>query len=1243
MITRKSQFTTEYLIIVGIGIAIITIFLAYVSLYYISFSSSSSTKTLNSAATSLIKQSSYLSSEGSGSETTFSVAFPAINPSQSYFCGNFLKLTSNSITSIQKSSIELNGLLPTTAGTYNFRETNVNGLAKIGLNQPVSYINSSYALSGKTLSYSLYFYNSTGGIGGDITFNITVLSLSGKQISSQTETASNGVYSGSLSLSTTLPEYLVEIFPIGYNVFASSCFTPLVTTFQEEYLTAGSSWSVSFDNQVGTAAIGNEIYISTNNTGGPFTATATVSGLSCSASVLASVGQTITVSDWSCSTSFSESGLLSGMEWWMDYDNNNISTTSSSITMTGNAGTYIYEDKSPIVQGSCTFTASSESGSLPSGGSLPITYSSSCQTTFTESGLPSSTSWWVDYDSSNLSSTGTSITFSTAYAANVGYSVGDAHTTGCTFTPSPSSGTLTTGNSQAISYSSSCTTTFTESGLPSSTSWWVDYDSSNLSSTGTSITFSTAYATNVGYSVGDAHTAECTLTPSPSSGTLTTGNSQSITYSYSTCTTTFTESGLPSSTSWWVDYDSSNLSSTGTSITFSTAYAANVGYSVGNGYYGGCKYTPTPSSGTLTTGNSQSISYSTSCAFTFSVPVTITNSRSSATPSPFQQMVNVSSSVYSGHAASNFQNIEFVYQNGTVIPSWLESYTSSNALWWLKLGSLPASSSATVYMGFASTSTNLFNTVNDGEAPTLSEVVQSSTIEYAAPITITNSRSSATPSPFQQMLNISSSVYSSYAASNLQNVEFLYQNGTVVHSWLENYTSNHAIWWIKIGSIPAGGALTIYIGFASESTNLFNNVNIGEAPQLSSTYGEYDDGANVFVAYDNFAGTQLNSSTMGWSGYSGVSVNNGLTFAPCTTSDCSAGINTAQDFSVGSETLDFYGTYATENSGGYSAARMGFLNQNAAGMGGQSGYTATYLSSTSSIENVKTNYYSYASTPSIWTIETYGTEVYSFRNYGNEYSETTSELSSDITFFLQQNSGGKYYFNWVRIRNSPPNGVMPSISVGSVTPNIYAEYDDGASVFPALYQNFAGTATPSGWSNTGCTINNGATCPYSSVLQTTATTYGANASAILDYYANFPTPNQDSNPIIGYFASGGFGNNANNGAGFDINTNVCSGLGIIVHNGATNPYTCAGSNFPLNSYAVFSIYSASSSTSGTTLFSTGYGTATSLASGTPTGLVIGISNDGTFGQTLAMCWIRLRAYPPNGVMPSVTFGSGVSP
>ena len=36
------------------------------------------------------------------------------------------------------------------------------------------------------------------------------------------------------------------------------------------------------------------------------------------------------------------------------------------------------------------------------------------------------------------------------------------------------------------------------------------------------------------------------------------------------------------------------------------------------------------------------------------------------------------------------------------------------------------------------------------------------------------------------------------------------------------------------------------MGITSTSTNLFNTVNDGEAPQLSSTYAEYDDGFNVF-------------------------------------------------------------------------------------------------------------------------------------------------------------------------------------------------------------------------------------------------------------------------------------------------------------------------------------------------------------------------------------------------------------
>ncbi|EFD92550.1 MAG: hypothetical protein BJBARM5_0736 [Candidatus Parvarchaeum acidophilus ARMAN-5] len=57
-------------------------------------------------------------------------------------------------------------------------------------------------------------------------------------------------------------------------------------------------------------------------------------------------------------------------------------------------------------------------------------------------------------------------------------------------------------------------------------------------------------------------------------------------------------------------------------------------------------------------------------------PITITNSQSSATPSPFQQMINFTSSDngWTSISTGNFgQNVEFFYYNGTVIPSWLET------------------------------------------------------------------------------------------------------------------------------------------------------------------------------------------------------------------------------------------------------------------------------------------------------------------------------------------------------------------------------------------------------------------------------------------------------------------------------------------------------------------------------------------------------------------------------------------
>ena len=143
------------------------------------------------------------------------------------------------------------------------------------------------------------------------------------------------------------------------------------------------------------------------------------------------------------------------------------------------------------------------------------------------------------------------------------------------------------------------------------------------------------------------------------------------------------------------------------------------------------------------------------------------------------------------------------------------------------------------------------------------------------------------------MINFTSSDsgWTSISTGNFgQNVEFFYYNGTVIPSWLENYTANHAIWWLKLGSIPASSSITVYIGIAPTSTNLFNTVNDGEAPQLSSTYAQYDDGANIFNLYTNWAGTSAPSGwTLASSSDGAASVNNGLTIKTGDVDDSSYG------------------------------------------------------------------------------------------------------------------------------------------------------------------------------------------------------------------------------------------------------------------------------------------------------------------------------------------------------------------
>ncbi len=117
------------------------------------------------------------------------------------------------------------------------------------------------------------------------------------------------------------------------------------------------------------------------------------------------------------------------------------------------------------------------------------------------------------------------------------------------------------------------------------------------------------------------------------------------------------------------------------------------------------------------------------------------------------------------------------------------------------------------------------------------------------PITITNSQSSPTPAPFQEMITFNPSTYAQYENGNLGNIRF-YQGSTELYSWCESgcsNTSSSAIFWVKLpNGVPATGNVVVNMTFEPKSVN-YDGVYAGEASQLSTIYGQYDNIYNVML------------------------------------------------------------------------------------------------------------------------------------------------------------------------------------------------------------------------------------------------------------------------------------------------------------------------------------------------------------------------------------------------------------
>jgi hypothetical protein len=305
-------------------------------------------------------------------------------------------------------------------------------------------------------------------------------------------------------------------------------------------------------------------------------------------------------------------------------------------------------------------------------------------------------------------------------------------------------------------------------------------------------------------------------------------------------------------------------------------------------------------------------------------------------------------------------------------------------------------------------------------------------IIYSVAITLTNTQPVATSAPFQQMIEVNSTEYSNYESTDLQNIEFFYANGTLIPSWLESGNSNNAtntVYWLSIANgIPANSTVTVYMGFASPSTNLFNNQTTGEAPQLSPTYGEYDDGANVFTSYWNFAGTVLPSDWSGTNSSYGdtMTVNDGVIYQ----SSYHGGpyIQTKESYNPENQIADalIQSNYLGTAWGPYA---YGFENTQAST---RDGYYAVWTGPfcyevLSPAIPLNTNW----NVLSVWASSTdgYATLNYSVASLGSANGFSMSS-SSYLGFFGGAGLGSQITrLQWARIRTYPPNGAMPSAHI----------------------------------------------------------------------------------------------------------------------------------------------------------------------------------------------------------------------
>ncbi|MDE1825405.1 MAG: hypothetical protein KGH61_03455 [Candidatus Micrarchaeota archaeon] len=357
-------------------------------------------------------------------------------------------------------------------------------------------------------------------------------------------------------------------------------------------------------------------------------------------------------------------------------------------------------------------------------------------------------------------------------------------------------------------------------------------------------------------------------------------------------------------------------------------------------------------------------------------------------------------------------------------------------------------------------------------------------IVFYVPITITNSQTSATAQPFQQLVTVNSLKYQAYETNNLDNIEFFYPNGILVTSWLEGNTYNQANvvtfgdtsddYYLSVNQLGATGTGTasenVLMGFATTGTNLFDGITVGEAPNRSfqsfGTYGLYDTGSAVFPYYTSF-GNSLSALPSGWllshsSGAGVFTAANYVIGATGTWGGITSNIlfpirgnvfnvamtlpsSTSKDvavFGVGNSLVHVtaYFTHAGTGSKGCDTVIGGACTgsfSTSSNAGAAIGFFGRITVASGALTQTSSTTFITANTYPTGTAEVYGigfdpttTTTYFYEK--NIQSNTLSVLPGTTTLpiSLVANITG-VSVDWVRIRSLPPSGVMPAVSFGT--------------------------------------------------------------------------------------------------------------------------------------------------------------------------------------------------------------------